>query len=154
MINYSIAIDSRERIPWCFNHELYDMFKMKLDTGDYSIIGYEDKITIDRKQSTMELAINLTGKDYIRFQKELVRMQSFEEAYFVLEFSIQDLLIYPEGTNIKYKDKIKRKGPALLKQIQTIEDRYGVKFIFAGDRFEAQKITLEIFDNFMRKHGH
>jgi len=148
MMNYSIAIDTREKIPWCLNHELYDIYKKKLDTGDYSIIGYEEVITIDRKKSVDEIATNLT-RDYPRFRKELIRMTSFKEAYFICEFSLDDLLKYPNSINTR----IRISGKSLFKQIETIQEKYRVKFIFASDRFEAQKIALDIFQNFIDKYG-
>lgn len=45
---FTIIIDTREQIPWEFGY--HNTAKMKLDTGDYSIQGYEDIIAIEQKR--------------------------------------------------------------------------------------------------------
>ena len=57
--------------------------KEHLKTGDYSIRGYTESITIDRKANAAELYSNF-GKDWKRFAKELDRMVDYDLAYFAI----------------------------------------------------------------------
>ncbi len=148
--------DSREKKwIWPLCSVGFEMRVEKLDTGDYSIEGYEDKITIDRKKSVSELAQNLGLKDFPRFQRELIRMKSFEEAYVLCEFSLDDLLRYPEGCPFaaRQKKKIRVKGKGLLKHTEELEKAYNVKFIFASDRLNAILVARDIFLAFIKKHN-
>lgn len=152
----TLLADSREKKwVWGFGEYEVNVEKRALKTGDYTILGYENDIVIDRKKSPSEIAQNFTGKDYIRFQKELIRMQSFKEAYFLLEFTLDDLLKYPEGTDIPFKKRrfVKRKGASLWKQMNTIQEKYGVTFIFGVDRFNCQTLAIELFNKFLEKYG-
>lgn len=133
-----IKIDTREKLAWDFSsfEDCEGQINEKLPTGDYTIIGYEDIIIIDRKKSVSELYSNLRG-DYKRFKKELSRMTSFKMAYFLLEFSLEDIF------NYKFFNKCSSKS--ILEQIDTIEKKYNVKFIFSSGRDEAQEIAMELF---------
>jgi hypothetical protein len=122
-----------------------------LKSGDYTISGYETEIICERKSCVSEIVKNCTGKDYQRFQRELIRLQSFKEKYVILEFSLQNLLDYPKNCGIPvYKIPfIKRIGQSILKQIETMEVKYNIPFIFAQNRFDAQEIVLDIFRKFL-----
>ncbi len=148
-----ILIDTREKIPWRFAFADVETELCTEKTGDYTIEGFETVICLDRKKSVDELARNLCS-DYERFRKELVRMMDFKYAYFICEFSLEDILNYPNKSGAdKYTWRNKQKwqpkttGKKMLKQIETIENKYGVKFIFAGNRLEAEQTAYNIFLN-------
>ena len=67
------------------------MIDRKLDTGDYSIEGLEDKICIERKGCVEELAINLGSKKKT-FLKEIERMESFPSQVYGVKFTLEDLI--------------------------------------------------------------
>jgi DNA excision repair protein ERCC-4 len=149
-----ILKDSREKKPWEFQNfdECEAEVCVTLKTGDYTIEGYEDKIIIDRKGCVAELANNL-GKDYKRFRNELKRMEDFEEAYIVCDFPIMDVLQFPKSSGISAKlmKYVKMTGEAMFKQINTIEGKYNVKFIFCNNREEAQEKAIELFLDVINK---
>ena len=64
----TIIIDSREQKKWPFQNVKVET--AKLDTGDYSLKGYEDRITIERK-SKVDLIKTVTH-DRERFKREFV----------------------------------------------------------------------------------
>jgi len=55
-----LIIDTREKQPWCFDDDddFQEIIHRKLDYGDYSIEGLEDRIFIERKSSANELLSN------------------------------------------------------------------------------------------------
>ena len=90
---YTVIRDTREQEGYHFGEfgACAGMIDQKLDTGDYSIIGLEDKICIERKGCVEELAQNL-GSKKSTFLREIDRMDAFPHKYMILEFSLDDLL--------------------------------------------------------------
>lgn len=100
---FTIIIDTREQAPYQFaGHKcqrasgspiiplLVTTTTHKLDTGDYSIEGMEDRVCVERKSLDDALGTFTTGRD--RFERELERMEEFEAAAVVLEFEWNALL--------------------------------------------------------------
>lgn len=56
-----------------------------MDTGDYSIEGLEDKVTVERKSLNDFVNSVIPGRGWKRFQKELQRMQEFEKSCIIVE---------------------------------------------------------------------
>ena len=120
---FTVIKDTREQDGYTFikekarGFECLGMINKKLDTGDYSLLGFEDKICIERKASTSELANNL-GKDKYRFLKEIERMRAFPHKFIILEFTLEDLMNFPEGAGIPQENlnsiKITNKYMGLL----------------------------------------
>ena len=71
---FTIIKDTREQDGYTFEssssryHTCNGMISRKLDTGDYSIEGLEDKLCIERKASVVEFANNV-GHAQVRFLK-------------------------------------------------------------------------------------
>ena len=124
-----------------------EIIERKLDSGDYSLSGLEEVVCIERKKSTSEIANNL-GKDINRFTRELERMKSFPFAYIICEFTLQDVLSFPKGTNIKpslLKD-VRINGKYLVKLLSSFKEKYGIEVIYAGNRDNAIIKAEEIFN--------
>ena len=94
---YTVIKDTREQDGYTFEKfngrytSCEGMIVRKLDTGDYSLVGLEDKLCIERKGRISELAINL-GKDKRRFMDEITRMKEFPFKFLILEFSLEDVI--------------------------------------------------------------
>ena len=86
---YTVIKDTREQDGYTFESftgrytSCKGMVTKKLDTGDYSLEGLEEKLCIERKGRISELAINL-GKDKARFMREIERMKDFQFKFLVL----------------------------------------------------------------------
>lgn len=144
----AIIIDTREKHPYTFK----DAFVVaKLDTGDYSLEGYESIFTVDRKATVSELAGNLTQK---RFRNEMERMSTFKHAYLLLEFSFDDILRFPYGSDIPRRrwKYLKVKAPFIISALSTISINYGVQIIYAGNRDNAHDILVSLLKGFRRKY--
>ncbi len=80
----AIVIDSREQMPYHFDHPVE---VRGLKTGDYSIIGCENLFAVERK-SVDDLCQTLThGRD--RFERELARSNSLKRLYLIIESNLQ-----------------------------------------------------------------
>ena len=148
---YTVIKDTREQLGYTFEkfHGKYfscnGMIEKKLDTGDYSILGMEDKLCIERKASVSELAGNL-GKDKKRFISEIERMKPFPFKFIVLEFTLEDVMKFPEGSDIPESkwSKIKITNKYILKMLVEFQMYYGVHVLFCGNRKNAKLVVNSI----------
>lgn len=146
--NYTVIQDTREKEGWYFSE--YDkcsgMESGTLKTGDYTLRGFEEMVCIERKASASEIAGNL-GKKKKPFQAEMERMQEYPFAFLVCEFTLEDLLKYPEGSNVPERSmgKVRVTGKYLLKCLIEFQLWYNVKILFCGDKKSAFLVTNSIF---------
>lgn len=139
--NFTILIDTREQKPWAFKH--YTTASQKLDTGDYSIKKYEDLLCIERKHSISEFVGNMSEK---RFKDVLIRMQKYKYSFIIMEFSFDDVLNFPIGSDIPKKvwDKIKISSAYIIKYLTEIQVQYNVHILFCGSPVGAEKMAVSI----------
>lgn len=144
MVDYSdfnIIIDTREQQAWEFPK--HTTANKKLDTGDYSLGGLEDILCIERKKSVSEIASNITEK---RFEDVLERMTAYKYTYMIFEFSLTDVLMYPQGSEIpRHKWKYIRISPNfILKKLSEYMVNYNIKIIFGDSPKNAEKIAMAL----------
>lgn len=75
-----IIQDTREQMPLIFPEAAVEI--STLQTGDYSLKGFEDKVCIERK-SLADLLQSL-GQERERFMREVHRMRAYEYAGIVI----------------------------------------------------------------------
>ena len=142
---YTVIKDTREQDGYTFEKfsgtytSGEGMVGKKLDTGDYSIVGLEDKICIERKGRISELAINL-GKDKHRFIREIERMTPFPFKFLILEFSLEDVMDFPDRSDIPEEkwSSIKVTNKYILKMLIEFQMYHGIHVIFCGNRKNAK----------------
>lgn len=148
---FTIIIDTREQQPWLFDH--YTTASKKLDTGDYSIEGLENLVAIERKKSVSEFANNITES---RFKDVILRLSSIKHSFLLMEFDLEDILIYPVGSNVPKKmwDKIKISPSFIIKHILELQMNHNIKVIFCGDSDNAEKMAEFILKkvNYIERH--
>ncbi len=148
MSKYTVIKDTREQDGWFFSS--YDkcegMEMGTLHTGDYTLKGYEDIVCVERKASVSEIAMNL-GRKKKPFQEEIERMKDFHFSFLILEFDMNDVLKYPEGSRVpkNARSKVKVTGKYLLKCLMEFEIWYDTKIIFCGNKQNAFLVTNSIF---------
>lgn len=138
----TILVDTREQTPWEFSH--YVTAKQKLDTGDYTVSGLEDKLAIERKKSVGEIANNITEK---RFIDVLERLSSYKYPFLLLEFGMDKVLKFPIGSELPQKvwDKIKISPNFLVKNILDWQLKYNINVLFCESTSNAIEIAEYIF---------
>jgi ERCC4-type nuclease len=148
---FIIIKDTREQEGYSFEpsssryHTCKGMVTQKLDTGDYSIVGLEDKLCIERKASVVEFANNI-GHDQARFMREIERMEKIPHRYMVFEFSLSDLMNFPEGSGIPESDwgKLKVTNRFMLKMIMEFQMKHGIHVMFCDSKKNAKWAVLSL----------
>ena len=136
---FEIIVDTSEKKQFLFpNHKVR---RQKLATGDYSITGCEDLITVERK-GAMELYGMVNSA---RFKRELVRMQSISRKAIVVEGGIDDVLCGNRYSDLAPERVVKA---TLMWQIV-----YGVPVCWAGSRENAQAWTLRFLETWWKWRG-
>lgn len=131
-MNNLIIVDTREKghkkILEYFDKVGQDYIISKLDAGDYMI--YKNYTTIiDKKDGLLELAGNLCHtQEHERIKREIVKAQELGCENFI--FLIQDSKLKTPEDIKKWSSKYtKVKGETLLKIMNTMKQRYNVRFI-------------------------
>ena len=135
---YNIIIcDTREKgnkkILEYFDKVNQDYIVSKLDAGDYMLYkNYE--VIIDKKDGLLELVGNLCHTtEHERVKREIERAKELGCKEFI--FLIQDNKIKSADDIKKWKSKYtKVTGATLLKIMQTMGKKYGVKFIITSKK--------------------
>jgi ERCC4-type nuclease len=150
MSDITIIVDTREQKPMDFSVYGYKTISKKLDQGDYSVVGYEDEIAIERKASASELAGNL-GKGYERFRREWERMDEYPAKIMVCEFPSFHIDEYPnfEKVSWRVKRKIKMTPKQIWARLETIEQEFEIATFFCEDRFEAEQKIIESLETYI-----
>ena len=137
MTNLRIIIDTRETHAYTFasiNPQPVKIYK-GLETGDYSLEGFESEITIERK--TLADLFGSTGTGRERFEREFIRMKNFDYAAVVIEAGLDDIFINPpEHSSMSRK--------SVFRTLISWSIRYGVKIWPCPDRNFAERLTYLI----------
>lgn len=146
-----IVVDTREQAPYSFaNFPGVELTRGNLETGDYSIVGFEDRVAIERK--TVDDLVCCLSKDRERFERELCRARNYEHFTVVIEASLPPIMAG------RYRSLMK--SNSILQSIAAFSIRYHVPFLFCGDRLGGElmtysllsKYTYEITRRFERLH--
>ena len=157
---FTIIKDTREKQGYTFAasrtkyHVCKGMVNRKLDTGDYSIEGLEDKVCIERKASVVELANNV-GISRKRFEAEIERMKEFPHKFLVLEFSLTDLMDFPEGSDVPNSEikKLRVTNKYMLRFLMEMQINHNVNVIFCGSKKNAKWTVLSILKRINEKYA-
>ena len=132
-----VVIDSREQLPY----EFEDSITRTLQTGDYSLFGYEDQITVERK--TKADAYGTIGRGRTRFLKELERLSEIDYSAIVVEASLSNFVEPPRFSQLNPKSAIN--------SLLAWSIRYGVHVYFADNRVMGNLLTLRILERYWKK---
>ncbi len=87
--DFVLLIDTREQNPLCTAVKGLTICRDTLKDGDYSIRGFEDKFSVERKQTSD--FFSYIGKERRRTVQKLERLKTFDFAALVIEASLDDL---------------------------------------------------------------
>lgn len=142
-MNNIIICDTREKgnkkILEYFTKVNQDYIISKLDAGDYMFFKNYSTI-IDKKDGLLELAGNLCHtSEHERIKREIAKAKELGCKNFI--FLIQDNKIKSiEDVKNWSSSHTKVKGSTLLKIMQTMKERYGVRFIICPKKDMGAKI--------------
>ena len=143
----NVIIDTKEKTPWALEDpKVMSREYTSLKTGDYTLVGAEEYLCIERKSSVTEIAGNITTA---RFKRELERIQKIPYSYLIFEFSAQDIFNYPASANLSpaILAKIRMNGVYLMRCLNRMQVRYGFNIIYAGNRYNAERIAINLMED-------
>lgn len=155
---FAVLADTREQAPWHFQQIVVErrLWVIRRDvttllTGDYTIAGCEDRLVIERK-SAADLVGSVTVGN-ARFRREHERMQVVVEsggfACVVVEGSLSaicDELDQDTGRRVT--------SESIMGAVASWPRRYGVHWLFAGDRRRAELLAFRVMLKWWREfHG-
>lgn len=127
-------------------HEMFEqmgveLYRSKLPFGDYAPVP---NISIDTKRNMDEIANNICGKEHKRFINECKAAKAAGCQLIILvenDLGIEDLSQVHKWQNprVIYSPNCVQ-GERLQKAMETIQERYGVRFEFCKPSFSAKRI--------------
>lgn len=150
---FIIAVDTREQCPFTFSDRIFEhedkvmvwTKRTTLKTGDYSIIGMEDRMTIERK-SLIDLFSTL-GQHRERFEREFMRMSEMDFSAVVIEGDFR-MILDPNRNDPMFPSKLN--PHSVIGTIQSWSIKYGVSWWPCPNRLFAEQMTFGILDKFYR----
>lgn len=135
-----IAVDTREQRPYTFEGYPAIAAPVKLTSGDYSLVGFEADIAIERKAAG-DLIGCLTGERE-RFFRELERLRGYQAAALVVEAP------YSAIAGGEYRSKMN--PGAAVQSLIAIMQRYRMPVFFAESREQGEFFTYHFLRHFCR----
>jgi len=133
-----IVIDSREQKPLFKNGVV-----KKLDVGDYSIYGLEDKICIERKSLTD--LFGTLGQGHQRFKKELQRAMKLDYFAIVVDGDFTKI----QTKNFDGAEFIKMEGGTVTKILMTLHHKYKINMFFTKGRNDSKRLIRSLFESYI-----
>ncbi|PXF58871.1 MAG: hypothetical protein C4B58_05285 [Deltaproteobacteria bacterium] len=131
-----IVIDSREKLPYRFKTSAVEG---TLLTGDYSILGIENLIAVERKTLDDLVGCLCNGRE--RFERELHRGRALDFFAIVAECTLSDLV------NGSYHSKMSPK--AAIQSLLAFSIRYKLPIFFVENRSYGARVT----ESLLLKYG-
>jgi len=152
---FTVLVDGREKAPYQFTGLVSDADKSHLPivvawewshlkTGDYSIVGLEHLISVERK-SLADLYSTL-GSHRDRFQAEHERLASFPtgRACVVIEATWEDIINHPP-------ERSRLNPKTVLRTAVSWQVKYGIPWVTAVDRRLAEIWTFRFLEKCWRQ---
>ena len=138
----AIALDTRENLICPISLDI-PIIVRKLDVGDLSVVGYEDKIAIDRKQIGDFIGCCTWEKD--RFFRMLTAMTALSFAAIIVETSIADI------RSRKYRADV---TPGfVLAAAARITTKYRIPVFFCGSLESSTAFAVHLLRSWWRERG-
>lgn len=128
-----VIIDTREQKPLFVKTPGLVKVISTLHDGDYSIKGFEDKFSIERKQ--VSDFFSYIGKEREKTIKKLERLQCFDFAALVVESDLEDLLAPQIYTKLSANH--------VWGFTASINIKYGIHFFFNKNRNIIERYCLD-----------
>ncbi len=132
----TIVIDSREQRPYAFEGAV----TKTLPTADYSVLGLEDRVGIERKGKSD--AFNSLGRNRGRFEREIQRLALYQYGAVVIEATLADFLRPPAFSQMSAR--------SAARSLLAWSVKYRLPVFFCGDRRHGRAVTRRLLEAFAR----
>lgn len=154
---FTIVVDTREQQPWTFESRLVcsqmggplPRVRATLDTGDYSVLGAEHLVRIERK-SLADFVGSVAGKDAEgrptreRFFRELERLQAYPIRAVIVEAKLDEAMIGAYRSNALPQSVV---GSALA-----ISADFSIPVLWPGDVETAEYCAAWLLRRAWQRH--
>lgn len=123
----TIIIDTREQEPYSFDPRLAGAVRQALPAGDYSVVGLEQRVAVERK--SLDDFVSTVIHARRRFRDELRKLADYHAACVVVEGGVADVLLQ------RYRGEAHPN--AVIGNALSILLDYGVPVLFCGNRQAA-----------------
>lgn len=153
---FTVVVDTREQLSFPFASIRADadqhrqpiavqVERRALNAGDYSIVGHERRITIERK--SLHDLYNTLGQSRARFTRELERLMQYEWAAVVCEADWPTVLAGPPPHSMLNPKTVYR-------SVITWMVRYPkIHWVMCSGREMAEITTYRILERWWKEHG-
>ena len=146
---FAVVVDTREQHPFAFQgitgargRELEIVTcRAGLKTGDYSIKGYENRVSVERKCLNDIIGCLTVGRE--RFERELARSRELDYFALMIEATVKDII------HGNYWSKMLPKSA--INSLLAFSIRYQLPIFFAGNRGYGNKLTEELLRLWLRE---
>lgn len=138
---FIILVDTREQTPWVFQD--YEILRQALPVGDYSIMGCESSVVIERKSLHDFVQTIIHNRE--RFGKECKTLSQMPHVCIIVEGSIEDVK--------RHRYKSRAKPGSVLAIAESLERKYGIPIVWAGNRYGAICKATEWLELGWEKYG-
>ncbi len=138
---FTIVRDTREQAPLAFPD--WTIKSGTLAAGDYSVVGLEEHIAVERKELSDFLGCVTHDRD--RFKRELQRLRAYRYRAVVIEATLQGI------TGQHYRSRVA--PAAVIGSMTSWVARFEVPFFLVGDRAGAEAVTLAFLRNAFAQIG-
>ena len=143
--DFRIITDTREKLPYDFVTHRGPVEASALETGDYTIEGFEDVFAVERKSLSDLLRTVTWGRK--NFQAELNRAADLAEFVVVIE-------AYPDDLNDHIEEYGRKVHPnSIFGSLKAWEEYQGVPFYWCGSRKNAEQVTLDLLTEWHDTYG-
>lgn len=150
---YTVIVDTREQRPFEFSRPLRVARLRKhftvvstrgtLPTGDYSLVGHESRIAIERK--SLSDLFGTLGQGRERFTRELVRLAAIPHAAIVVEAEWSQIFLSPP----RHSQLSPR---TIFMSVVSWQIQFpNVHWWFLPSRDVAEACTIRLLDSYWRK---
>ena len=138
-----IIVDTREQRPWSFQPEEFAVIKRGLPAGDYSIVGLENRVAIERK--SLGDFVQTVISEWLRFRKELNRLGGYDFAAVVVECNIKDIFDHAYDSTAQ--------PASVLARAAEITIDHAIPVTFAGDHLLAGQFAARMLKLAWKRWG-
>ena len=137
----TLVIDTREQEPFAFSAPGVSTIRRALPTGDYSVLGLEERVAVERK--TLDDLVGSLIRARERFLREVRRLEAFEARCIVVEGAWSDVAErrYTGGVHPR----------AIFGAVLSLIVDHGVPVYFLSNRQIACRFTEDFLLRFHRK---
>ncbi len=139
-----LLYDDRERRPWLFLKQCgYKMQRTHLSVGDYTFVGYEKQVAVEKKSGLAELLGDLSASYRPTFKRFLDKLAAIPIKAIIVEDDLSNVAKVISVLQKKSNGKSRLTATTVYYWIAKITLEYRIPVIFTGRDISTQIHTID-----------